>query len=179
MQDDEKELVSRAAAGERPAFDELVRRYKDKMFALIYRMTSDRETALDLLQDSFFAAFKELPHFRGDASFGSWVYRIASNKSLNFLKRKKLLSFLPLESSDESAASYEMKDNIQNNELKTALTDAVAELPPKQKLVFNLRFYEQLGFNEIAKILDKNVSTVKTNYQKAIEKLQKKLKDFR
>lgn len=179
MQEDEKQLVSRAASGDRRAFDELTKRYKDKMFSLIYRMTGERETALDLMQDTFFSAFLELPRFRFDSSFGSWLYRIASNKSINFLRRKKLLFFVPLEKTSNSAISYQMEDKVEKSELYNALAEAMAGLPPKQKLAFTLRFHEQLSFNEVAEIMGKKVSTVKTNYQKAIEKLRKQLKDFR
>lgn len=179
MEKDEKELVVRAKAGDRKAFDELTKMYKDKMFALTYRMCGDRETALDMLQETFFAAFRDIRNFRGEAGFSSWLYRIASNKTINFLRRKKLVSFMPLGETPATEPSYEMNDTVQTKELNQAMTKAVENLPPKQKLIFNLRFYEQLSFVEIAKILNRSESTVKTGYQKAIEKLRDKLGDFR
>lgn len=179
MSDLEIELVAKAKNGDRQAFDKLVKENKDKMFALTLRMTNDRETALDLMQDTFFTAFKEIKRFRGDSSFSSWLYRIASNKSLNYLKRKKILSFIPLIGSAAESQSYEITVDLDNKALNKEIAQAVNSLPPKQKLVFNLRFYEQLQFGEIATILGKSVSTVKTNYQKALEKLQEALKDFR
>ena len=179
MSDLEVELVARAKEGDRQAFDKLVKENKDKMFALTLRMTNDRETALDLMQDTFFTAFKEIRRFRGDSSFSSWLYRIASNKSLNYLKRKKILSFIPLIGSAAESQSYEIAVDLDNKALNREIGRAVNSLPPKQKLVFNLRFYEELQFGEIATILGKSVSTVKTNYQKALEKLQEALKDFR
>jgi len=179
MTKDEKELVAEAKAGNRKAFDELTRIYKDKMFALTYRMCGDREAALDLLQETFFTMFKEIRNFRGESSFSSWLYRIAFNKTINFLRRKKLVSFLSLSDTPTAEPSYEMDNAVQNKELKQAMAAAVRDLPPKQKLVFNLRFYEQLPFAEIAKIMNRGESTVKTNYQKAIEKLREKLEGFR
>ena len=84
MDNENKEIVARAKDGDRLAFDKLVKENKDKMFALTLRMTGDREAALDLMQDTFFTAFKEIGRFRGDADFSSWLYRIASNKALNY-----------------------------------------------------------------------------------------------
>jgi len=179
MDREEKALISLAKSGDRRSFDKLIARHKDKMFALIYRMTGDRDEALDLLQDTFLSAYKALGRFREDASFSSWLYRIASNKSLNSIKRKKILSFLPLGASPKDEPMYEMDDAAGRSELKQHAKKSIDDLPPQQKLVFNLRFYEQLRFSEIAKMLGKSESTVKTNYQKAVEKLQKKLKSFR
>ncbi len=179
MESNDRELVIRAQSGDRTAFDQLVKFNKDKMFALTYRMTGDRETALDLVQDTFMAAFRELQSFRAEADFSSWLYRIASNKTLNFLKRRKIMSFIPLGGKNMPEPAYEMPDSITASEMNRRLTKAVAALPPKQKLIFNLRFFEQLPFGEIAQILKKGESTVKTNYQKAVEKLRESLKDLR
>ncbi len=179
MDREEQALVSLARAGDRRAFDKLVARYKDKMFALAYRMTGNREEALDILQDTFFAAFKAIRGFREEASFSSWLYRIVSNKSINLIKRRGILSFLPFGASPKDEPAYEMDDAAGRSELSNKIQESINELPPKQKLVFNLRFYDQLSFVEIAEILGKGESTVKTNYQKAVEKLQKKLEDFR
>jgi len=179
MELDDRVLAASAKAGDKRAFDELVRLNKDKMFALVYRMTGDREVTLDLTQDTFFTAFKELANFRGDSQFSSWLYSIASRKTLNFLNRKKLLSFLPFGEKDINEPSYTMPDKAESAEIMTGIRKAIDALPPKQKMVFNLRFYEKLSFVEIAEILGKSVSTVKTNYQKAVEKLQAGLKDFR
>jgi len=179
MDIDNRELVARAIDGDRQAFDKLVKENKDKMFALTLRMTGDREVALDLMQDTFLTAFKEIGRFRGEAGFSSWLYRIASNKTLNYLKRKKILSFIPLTEQTSETVSYQMPEYVDGEGLNQELASAVDALPPKQKLVFNLRFYDQLPFAKIAGILNKSESTVKTNYQKAIEKLRKKLESFR
>ncbi len=173
------ELVIEVKRGDRKAFDKLVRRYKDKMFSLAYRMTGERETALDIVQDTFFSAFSNINKFRADSSFSSWLYRIASNKALNFLKRKRLLTFIPLADRSANEPVYDTSDSAERHELAREIALAINDLPAKQKLTFNLRYYEQMPFGEIAAILDKSESTVKTNYKKAIEKLRRKLKNFR
>lgn len=175
----EKELIERAKAGDRRAFDRLVTENRDKMFALTLKMTGDREAALDLTQETFLTAYKNIGGFRGEAGFGSWLYRIAANKSINYLRRRKLVSFIPLGGGAEKEAAYEMPDNPDRDKIRTALDKAVTALPPKQKLVFSMRFHEQMPFARIAGILGKSESTVKNNYRKAVEKLRKSLKDFR
>ena len=142
-------------------------------------MTGDRETALDLMQDTFFTAFKELSRFREEANFSSWLYRVASNKTLNYLKRRKILSFLPLARLQGSEPTVEMESAMERSEISAALLKRIEDLPPKQKLIFNLRYYQELSFVEIARILKKSESTVKTNYQKAIEKLRLGLREHR
>ncbi len=179
IQLEEQELVRQAKAGDRRAFDKLVAENKDKMFALIYRMTENRKTALDLLQDSFLAAYKSLKKFRGDSGFSSWLYRIASNKTLNYIRRSKIIPFYNIEANPGNEPAYEMVDSVENEALQKSMVAALKKLPPQQKLVFNLRFYEELPFAEIAAILERSESTVKTHYQKAIEKLREDLKEFR
>ncbi|MFH2036233.1 MAG: RNA polymerase sigma factor [Candidatus Zixiibacteriota bacterium] len=175
----EYELITDAKKGNRKAYDKLVRIYRDKMFALTYRMTGDREASLDLVQDAFYNAYVNMDRFRGDSSFSSWIYRIASNLTLNFLKRKKTIGFISLTDQPTIEPVYESHDQIANTELAGEIARIISELPPKQKLIFNLRYYDKLPFNEIAKIQGKSESTVKTNYKKAVEKLQRGLKKFR
>jgi RNA polymerase sigma-70 factor (ECF subfamily) len=179
MSEEQKSLVLAAQAGDKTAFNRLVKENREKMFALTYRMTGDRETALDLVQETFLTAFRELPGFRGESSFSSWLYRIASNKALNYIKRRKLVSFLPFGSQAVSEPSYEMPDATDNSELKKALAREIASLPDREKLVFNLRFYDELPFGEIARVTGRSESTVKTQYQQAVKKLRGRLKEFR
>jgi len=179
MNEEQKTIVLSARAGDKKAFDQLVKENREKMFALTYRMTGNRETALDLVQETFLTAYRELPGFRGESSFSSWLYRIASNKTLNYLKRKKLVSFLPFGSQPGHEPSYVMPDTIDNSELKKALARELANLPDREKLIFNLRFYDELPFGEIARITGRSESTVKTQYQQAVKKLRSRLKEFR
>jgi RNA polymerase sigma-70 factor (ECF subfamily) len=179
METSEKELIAAARAGDKPAFNRLVTKYRDKMFALTYRMTGDREAALDLVQEVFFTVYKEIHRFREEAGLATWLYRIAANKTLNYLKRKKIVSFISLSAAAARQPVYEITDDLEKAELSRRLQQAVAALPPKQRLAFNLRFYERMPFKEIAAAMNTSESTVKTNYQRAVEKLRKELKDYR
>ena len=167
-------LVERAKTGDRTAFSEIVRRLMNQVVVLTYRMTGDRESALDLAQDSFLTAWQKLHDFRGDAVFTSWLYRIASNKTLNFLKSREArpdtddLEKLPYAASNQA----DPETALMGDELAADVLKFTTSLPPQQRLVFNLRFYKQLPFAEIAHVTDRAVGTVKTSYREAIRKLR-------
>jgi len=176
MADDNLEmLVERAKAGDRTAFSEIVRRLMNQVVALTYRMTGDRESALDLAQDSFITAWQKLHDFRGDAVFTSWLYRIASNKTLNFLKsRGAQPDTFDLEQSPSVVSNQpDPETGLMGDELAADVLKFTTSLPPQQRLVFNLRFYKQMPFAEIALATDRAVGTVKTSYREAIRKLRK------
>lgn len=147
------------------------------MVALTFRMTQDRDSAFDLAQETFVSAWQSLRSFREEAKFESWLYRIAANKALNYLKQR---SRRPVESihslETEALVSGSSSDNpeqlMRAKEMQKDVLEFMDELPDQQRLVFDLRFYEVLTFEEIAKITGKAVGTVKTHYRQAIIKLR-------
>lgn len=163
-------LVKQAKKGDRQAFSEIVRIMMNPVTALTYKMTRDRDSALDLAQDTFVAAWQNLAGFKGEARFESWIYRIASNKSLNFIKRESRTT------GDESIASMPADSNpeadFQKAQLRQQILGFMAQLPAQQKLVFELRFYKELPFDEVARLTEKAVGTVKTLYREAVKKLR-------
>lgn len=169
-----EQLVEQARAGDRQAFSAIVRRLMNQVAALTYRMTGDRDTALDLAQETFVSAWQNLGTYRGEASFVNWLYRIATNKSLNVIKAAQRLTSLP----DESEASLEFvsesdpQTDLERRELSALVMEFMAGLPPQQRAVFELRFYKQLTFEEISAATGKAVGTVKTNYREAVKKLR-------
>jgi RNA polymerase sigma-70 factor (ECF subfamily) len=167
-----EELFHRASAGDRRAFDQFVRSSMTSIVALTYRMTGDRDTALDLAQETFVTAWEKRESFRGDGSVLGWLLRIASNKCMNFLSRERQ----PDSSGDileEIAATDPNPERLLEQKALTADLQAfVQSLPPQQRLAFELRFGQQLAFDEAAKIAESAVTTVKTNYQEAIKKLR-------
>jgi RNA polymerase sigma-70 factor (ECF subfamily) len=170
-------LVERAREGDKEAFSKLVRMMMKDIVALTYRMTQDRESAFDLAQDTFVSAWENLRGFRGESMFQSWLYRIASNKTLNFLKQRSHRQAMSIDSAPVGAvASQVPSDNPEQSlrevELQKGVLDFMAGLPAQQRLVFDLRFYKGLTFEEIARVTGKALGTVKTHYREAVIKLR-------
>lgn len=171
---DEKLLIERASQGDKAAFTALVRQYQNRIFAFIMRMTANRESALDLTQDTFLAAFQNLAGFRKEALFSTWLFTIAANKTRNYLRRSSREMEMP---EGYDVVSHDTRPDIdfEKKQTQELLLAAVAGLPVKQRAVFNLRYFEQLKFHEIARIQGTSVSAVKTNFAEALVKLKKKL----
>ena len=143
------------------------------VMALIYRMTGDREVASDLAQETFVTAWEELSHFRGQSSVKSWVWRIAANRSLNYIesagrRRKHEINDI----SADAAAPGNADRNLEQEELRRGVLSFMGTLPPQQRLVFELRFYQQFSFEEISQAMGRAVGTVKTLYREAVSKLR-------
>lgn len=167
------ELVERAVGGDKAAFSRIVRSMMKPVVALTYRMTQDRESAIDLAQDAFVAAWENLRSFRGEGKFESWLFAIASKKTLNFLKQKAVRRSEDLHEDEiELTAEGNPETELATKSLREDVLAFVKLLPPRQRLAFNLRFYQQMPFNEIARVSGAAVGTVKTNYREAVRKLR-------
>lgn len=171
---DEQGLIDKAIQGDKEAFASLVRQYQERIFGFIMRMTANREAALDLTQDTFLAAYQNLSGFRKEASFSTWLYQIAVNKTRNYMKRSKREVPLP-EGYDQPSDADRPDTNLDRKERESLLREAIASLPNKQQLTFNLRYFDQLKFKEIAGILGVSVSAAKTNFAEALAKLKQRL----
>ena len=177
---DEKELVERFQNGEQEVFNELVNRYHGKIYNLVYRYVSNSETAKDLSQEIFIKAFRALPHFKRQSAFYSWLYRIAINLCIDFIRQQKrgqTLSFddLPTVGNDEPAFNDESPlppDQLETKELGQIIGQAVQQLPPKQQHVFNLRYHDGLQLKEIAAQLDRSEGTIKAHLHHAHKRLR-------
>jgi RNA polymerase sigma-70 factor (ECF subfamily) len=173
IQTDLGDLVGKAVQGDRAAYSEIVRRLMKPVVALAFRMTGDREAAFDLAQDSFVSAWRNLDTFRGEAKFESWLYRIVSNKTLNYLQSRKRFqstSVDDLSEIQETSASPDV--DLERKELQQDVLQFMSTLPEQQRIAFDLRFYKGLPFEEIASVLNRAVGTVKTNYREAVQKLR-------
>ncbi len=163
-------LVAHAKAGDRTAFGKLVALTMNRTVALTYRMTGDMEAAKDLAQETFVSAWQNLGGFKGDSKFESWVYRIAANKSLNYLKREGRSS--RIDDVMEMQAVDNPERDLRQKELRKEMLAFMDNLPPQQRLVFELHFYQEQTFEQIASMTDKALGTVKTLYREAVIKLR-------
>ncbi len=173
---DEKLLIDQAIRGDKAAYALLVRQYQNRIFGFIMRMIAEREAALDLTQDTFLAAYQNLSGFRKEASFSTWLYTIATNKTKNYLKRSQRETEIP-EDYEQATNSNRPDLDFETKEAQELLLAAISRLPVKQRTAFNLRYFEQLKFHEIARIQESSVSAVKTNFGLALAKLKRILSD--
>lgn len=168
------ELLDSFRKGDESAFNELMRRYQEKVYWLARRIVGTHEDADDIVQDVFVRAHSSLPDFRGDSNLYTWLYRVATNHSLNALRKKKIKDFIRYDSAiEESVPGNEHADTeTLQTELRRILERAIDRLPPRQKQVFILRYYDELSFVEMAKLLGKSEGGLKANYFHALKKIQ-------
>jgi RNA polymerase sigma factor (sigma-70 family) len=184
----EMDLVRRARRGDLTAYDELIRRYQERIYATIYHMTSNHEDANDLAQDSFIKAYQALKSFKGGSSFYTWLYRIAVNKTINFLKQRKNRVHLSLNDLDFNAENNpELVALISDktprrdaglNELQEKLNAALLKLSEPHRLVVVLHDVQGQSHEEIAKVMDCNIGTVRSRLFYARQQLQSYLSDY-
>jgi len=172
------EIIQRVLAGERSAFDVLVRQYGEEAYRLAYRMTRNPQDAQDLAQEAFVQAYRSLGTFRGESRFSTWLYRITMNLCLNHLKAVSRHDGSEVDGqlADQRPDSLEA---LIRNERDRALAEAIETLPPQQKATLHLRVHQGLSHREIAEILDCSEGTAKANYFHAVRALQRKLQVFR
>lgn len=174
--DQDIELIERYEAGEREAFDELVRKYQKPLYSLLYRMVSSREDASDILQKTFVKAFTGLSGFERRSSFKTWLYQIAINLAKNLYRDRARAEHVPI---DEVVIRRDPKtvEALINKEQKVLVRTALAGLPEKQRLTLLLRIQENKKFEEIADIMKCSVGASKANYHHAVTKLKGMLCD--
>ncbi len=187
-QTEESELVRRARRGDLDAYDDLVRRYQERVYATVYHMTGNHEDANDLAQEAFIKGFQALKSFKGGSSFYTWVYRIAVNKTINFLKQRKNKAQMSLNDLDLNAEHdpdlialiSEKTPRREANlaELQEKLNEAMQRLSEPHRLVVTLHDVQGLSHEEIAKIMECNIGTVRSRLFYARQQLQAYLSDY-
>ena len=173
------ELIEEVRNGKRQAFTELMRRYQQRVYWTARRIVGSHADADDIAQETFIKAYMGLGEFRGEASFFTWLYRIAVNLSLNAVRKRQLVTYLrqsEIVNRLFPAHSDPEQDMVQQ-ETETRLQKAVAALPEKQRAVFVLRYYEEMSYEEISEILKTSVGGLKANYFHALRKVQESMRD--
>jgi len=185
---EERVLVRCAQEGDLRAFDELVRRFQERVYATVYHMTANHEDANDLVQEAFLKAYRALKSFKGDSSFFTWVYRIAVNKTINFLKQRKNRSGMSLNDVDFNAehdpdlvalvSEKTPRRELGLIELQEKLNAGMQKLSDIHRLVVTLHDVQGLSHEEISKIMDCNTGTVRSRLFYARQQLQGYLADY-
>ncbi len=185
---EEDELVRRARRGDLGAYDDLVRRYQERIYATVYHMTANHEDANDLAQETFIKAFQALKSFKGGSSFYTWVYRIAVNKTINFLKQRKHRAQLSLNDLDFNAehdpdlvaliSEKTPRREVNLSELQEKLNEAMQKLSEPHRLAVILHDVQGMSHEEIASIMDCNIGTVRSRLFYARQQLQAYLSDY-
>lgn len=159
------------------AFEVLINTYKERLYWHIRRIVLDHDDADDVLQNTFIKVFRNIEKFKGDSKLYSWMYRIGTNEALTFLKTKsRKLGVSSDELVERKANALQADVYFEGDAIQLKLQQAIAKLPEKQKLVFNMKYYEELKYDEIADILDTSVGALKASYHLAVKKIEAFLK---
>lgn len=172
---DDKELLTlfKDDASKEQAYTQIIKKYQEKLYWHIRRMVVDHEDANDVLQNMFIKVWRSLHNFREDSQLYTWLYRIATNESLSFLEQHKRKSAASL-SDDESYLSNKLvaDKDFDEKKLEWKLQKAIQLLPEKQKAVFNLRYFEEMPYEEMSRVLETSEGALKASYHHAVKKIE-------
>jgi len=178
------DILAQVAAGDIDAYGKIVGRYRGRLYNFVFRFVSDRETAEDIVQETFLRAFRKRKEYRAIANFSTWLFTIAGNLAKSELRRRKRWRLFSLHRDDDSETGIELPDETYRPDkvAESSLADdqihnAIASLPENYRQVILLRDVEGMAYQEIAEILDCPVGTVKSRVNRARLKLQQKLKN--
>ncbi len=173
------ELVEQINAGNERVFGEIVKRYERRVFFVVKRMLNDDDESADATQEVFIKLHDSLKKFRGDANLYTYIYRIATNVAISYLRKRKVRAVVRLDEmvSNMLTGGSEPQREADQDELRQLVAQAVAALPVQQKQVFILRFYEELSYEEIAQIMHRSMGAMKANYFHAMKKIGEYLKN--
>jgi RNA polymerase sigma-70 factor (ECF subfamily) len=183
------ELVRQCQGGQSEAFDQLVTRYRSRIFAMIYNMVHNEQDAWDLAQDSFVKAWRSIGRFRGHSSFYTWIYRIVMNVTIDWLRKKQIkgagVEFdesIQLREIDPTSKTVPKADplphtRLERAEIRSRIDDAIKQLSPDHRAVILMKEIEEMQYHEIAEALGCSIGTVMSRLFYARKKLQNLLKD--
>ena len=177
MNDQELLLKLRDPESRNYGFNLMVRKYQQKIYWHIRKMVIDHDDADDLVQEVFVKIWKHIDNFREDAQLYTWIYRIATNECLNFLRKKRNKFFLPINDvQNELSHKLETSSYIEGDEIQMKLQKALLKLPDKQRLVFNMKYFDDMKYDEISEITGTSVGSLKANYHHAVKKIEEYIK---
>ncbi len=171
MQDD-RELVERFLGGDDKSFNQIARRYQKKIYWHALRMVGNHDDAMEVAQQVLLVVYEKLSTFKFNSSLSTWLYKITSTRSLNYLRKKKVKTFLGLESAAEKEDSKsDVFKSFDDKEKIERVINLLQKLPAKQREVFILKNFEEMTYKEIHEITGKTIGTLKANYFHALKKM--------
>lgn len=179
-QKETQELIDRLRDPDscRKAFAEVIAMYTEPLYWQIRRMVENHDDANDLLQNTFLKAWSSIENFRGDAKLSTWLYKIAINESITFLERERKKHNISIDDEDSFLInSIEADEYIDGDELRLKLRKAIASLPEKQRLVFNMKYYDEMKYEQMSEILGTSVGALKASYHLAVKKIEQYFND--
>nr|WKN39824.1 sigma-70 family RNA polymerase sigma factor [Tunicatimonas sp. TK19036] len=175
LEDQDQYILKRfkEPGGQHEAFQQLVRTYQERIYSIVRKMVIDHDDADDVVQETFIKVWRNLEKFQGDAQLYTWLYRIATNECLRFLQKKKKRSLLSLgDANTELMEKVDQTPSLDGDEIQKRLQKALLQLPDKQRLVFNLKYFEDLKYEAIANITGTSVGGLKASYHLAVKKIE-------
>ena len=172
---DDKELLDqfREPATKEAGYTRIIKKYQEKLYWHVRRMVVDHEDANDVLQNMFIKVWNGLENFREDSQLYTWLYRIATNESLSFLEQQKKRSSVSLSDVESGLSNRLQADkHFDANKLEWKLQVAIQQLPEKQRIVFNLRYYDEMPYEKMSKVLETSEGALKASYHHAVKKIE-------
>jgi len=173
-EDKELLLQFRDATTKERAFTHIIKKYQEKLYWHIRRMVVEHEDANDVLQNMFIKVWNGLENFREDSHLYTWLYRIATNESLTFLEQRKKRMAISIDGTEESGLTNSIKadKHFDPNKLEWKLQVAIQHLPEKQRVVFSLRYYDEMPYEEMSRVLETSEGALKASYHHAVKKIE-------
>lgn len=173
MEDQELLLKIKNEESRNYGFNLLVRKYQERIYWLVRKMVIDHDDADDLVQEIFIKVWQHLDQYRSDSKLFTWIYRIAVNECLGFLRKKKKRFLLPIVNvENELSKKIDDSSQMDGDEIQLKLQKALLTLPEKQRLVFNMKYYDELKYEEMAEILGGTTGSLKASYHHAVKKIE-------
>lgn len=163
---------------QKEGFEKIVGEYSEQLYWQIRRMVISHDDANDLLQNTFIKAWINIDYFRADAKLSTWLYRIALNECLTFLNKQRNLNSVDLDAPEAALADkLESDPYFSGDKVQILLQQAMAELPEKQRMVFNLKYFQEMKYEQISEIIGTSVGALKASYHHAVKKIEKFIED--
>ncbi len=158
------------------AFHTLVKKYQEKLYWHIRRIVIDHTDADDVLQNTFLKIWRNIDSFREESSLYTWLYRIATNESISFINSKKRMKYISIDNSPDAFEKKITADPyFEGDKIQTRLQEAISKLPKKQMIVFNMKYFDEIKYEDMSKILNTSVGALKASYFHAVKKIEEYL----